>query len=216
MRFKPLAILTLTATMLTACGDDDVQEKKESHDSDDKVEHTQTSPETQKSKAHDAIALKDIKSNPKEAIKKAQEVYSNHRLKKVSFEHSNGEWVYKIEQQSKSEETEVILSDNNLKVLSKHVEKEASLLQGEFFKYSDTLDYKAAIEKAKTTFNGDIEKWSLEKDDGKLIYHVSLKKDATVREFDIDAESGEILKTENEHHDHEDKDHDHNESEDKD
>ncbi len=44
------------------------------------------------------------------------------------------------------------------------------------FKYSDAIDYKKAIKEGQKEFDGDIKEWSLEKDDGKLVYNIDLKK----------------------------------------
>ncbi|MEF9574031.1 PepSY domain-containing protein, partial [Staphylococcus aureus] len=45
-------------------------------------------------------------------------------------------------------------------------------------------------------FDGDIKEWSLEKDDGKLVYNIDLKKGNKKQEVTVDAKNGKVLKSE--------------------
>lgn len=44
--------------------------------------------------------------------------------------------------------------------------------------------------------DGDIKEWSLEKDDGKLVYNIDLKKGNKKQEVTVDAKNGKVLKSE--------------------
>lgn len=184
MKMKSLATIAASAILLTACGN-------ESSDSDTKSKNSNNNGDNKQ-----VIALEKIKTSPEDAIKKAQDVYSGQKLKGISYEKSNGEWGYKIEQQKSGEESEVIISDKNKKVLNKETEKEDSVDKNDEFKYSDAIDYKEAIKKGQKEFDGDIKEWSLSEDDGKLVYDMDIQKDDTKHEITVDAKNGKVLNNE--------------------
>lgn len=189
MKLKTLTTLSLSALLLTACGNNDQDNSNDSSNSNKPSKETLEKQVTQ---------LDKVKTSPEDAIKKAQSEYSGQALKGISFEESNGEWVYKIEQQRNNEESEVVISDKNQKVLHKTSEKEDSVDTQDSFKYSEAIDYKEAVKKGQKSFNGDIKEWSLSKDDGKLVYDLDLKKDTTKHELTIDAKNGKVLTDEQE------------------
>lgn len=184
MKFKTIATVTASALLLAACGNDASDNSKESKSSNEKGDNKQV------------IALDKIKTSPKEAVKKAEDVYSGQNLKGISYEKSNGEWAYKIEQQKTGTESEVIISDKNKKVLNKETEKEDSINKNDEFKYSDAIDYKKAIKNGQKEFDGDIKEWSLSEDDGKLVYDMDLQKGNTKHEITVDAKNGKVLNNE--------------------
>ncbi|MGO3049630.1 peptidase [Staphylococcus casei] len=184
MTIKRLATLTLSVVLLTACGNS-------SSDSDKKSAISSSEESNEK-----VITLNDIQTSPKAALKKAQSVYSGQHLKGISYEQHKGEWVYKIEQQKSNEESEVIVSDKDKKLINKESEKENSVDPKEAFKYSDAIDFKDAIKKGQKEVNGDIKEWSLSKDNGKLVYDMDLKKGNTQYEVSINAKNGKILNSE--------------------
>ncbi|UXS60526.1 PepSY domain-containing protein [Staphylococcus ureilyticus] len=184
MKSKGLALVTASAILLTACGNGSSDSGTKSESSNNNGDNKQV------------IALDKIKTSPEDAIKKAQDVYSGQNLKGISYEKSNGEWAYKIEQQKQGEESEVIISDKNKKVLNKETEKEDSVNKNDEFKYSDAIDYKEAIKKGQNEFDGDIKEWSLSEDDGKLVYDMDIQKDKTKHEITVDAKNGKVLNNE--------------------
>lgn len=167
MKLKSLAVLSMSAVVLTACGNDTPKDETKSTESNTNQDANTTK---------DVIALKDVKTSPEDAVKKAEETYKGQKLKGISFENSNGEWAYKVTQQKSGEESEVLVADKNKKVINKKTEKEDTVNENDNFKYSDAIDYKKAIKEGQKEFDGDIKEWSLEKDDGKLVYNIDLKK----------------------------------------
>lgn len=184
MKIKSFATITASALLLTACGSGASESDTKSDSSNNE------------GNSNNVIALNKIKTSPEDAVKKAQEVYSGQNLKGISYEKSNGEWSYKIEQQKSGEESEVIISDKNKKVLNKETEKEDSVNKNDEFKYNDAIDYKEAIKKGQKEFDGDIKEWSLSEDDGKLVYDMDIQKDNTKHEITVDAKNGKILNNE--------------------
>lgn len=184
MTIKRLAMLTLSAVLLTACGNS-------SSDGDKKSSSSSSEESNEK-----VITLNDIQTSPKAALKKAKSVYSGQNLKGISYEQYKGEWVYKIEQQKSNEESEVIVSDKDKALINKETEKENSVDSKEEFKYSDAINFKDAIKKGQKEVDGDIKEWSLSKDNGKLVYDMDLKKGNTKYEVSVDAKNGELLNSE--------------------
>ena len=177
---KTIALLSSAAILLGACGNggsDSASNKKDEGTKDA------------------TVAVKDIKTKPEDAIKKAQPTYKNQVLKDISYEKSNGDWVYKVEQQDtkNNKESEVIINDKDKKVIHKETEKGESNQSNDTFKYSDVKNYKDAIKSAQKDFDGDVKEWSLSKDDGKLVYNFDLQKGKEKHEVTVDAKTGKVL-----------------------
>ncbi len=123
MKLKSLAVLSMSAVVLTACGNDTPKMKQN--------QQSQILIKTNTTK--DVIALKDVKTSPEDAVKKAEETYKGQKLKGISFENSNGEWAYKVTQQKSGEESEVLVADKNKKVINKKTEKEDTVNENDNF-----------------------------------------------------------------------------------
>lgn len=190
MKLKVIGTMALSGLLLASCGND-------SSNSEDNGSKSETSNDKQsKESTEQVIALDKIKTSPEDAVKKAQEVYDGQDLKGISYEKSNGDWSYKIEQQTEGKESEVIIADQDKKVINKETENEDSINQNESFKYDDAIDYKKAIKNGQKEFDGDIKEWSLAKDEGKLVYDMDLQKDNTKHEITVDAKNGKVLNNE--------------------
>src|SRR5699024_11238635 len=115
----------LSGLLLASCGND-------SSNSEDNGSKSESSNDKQrKESTEQVIALDKIKTSPEDAVKKAQEVYDGQDLKAISYEKSNGDWSYKIEQQTEGKESEVIIADQDKKVINKETENEDSINQNE-------------------------------------------------------------------------------------
>ncbi len=79
-------------------------------------------------------------------------------------------------------------------MINKKTEKEDTMNENDNFKYSDAINYKKAIKEGQKEFDGDINNWSLEKDDGKLVYNIDLKKVIKNKEVTVDAKNGKVLR----------------------
>ena len=93
----------------------------------------------------------------------------------------------------------ILMVNGLIKVINKKTEKEDTMNENDNFKYSDAIDYKKAIKEGQKEFDGDIKEWSLEKDDGKLVYNIDLKKGNKKQEVTVDAKNGKVLKSEQDH-----------------
>jgi uncharacterized membrane protein YkoI len=179
---KTITLITASVLFLGACSQSD--------------NHTTTS-NHQKDSHQGTIALKKVKTKPEDAIKKAQNSYKNQQVTEISFEKSNGEWVYKVEQQNPQNhnESEVIVNDKSQRVEHKKSEKgdQDHSDDQDTFKYSEVKSYKSAIKAAQRAFDGEIKEWSLSKDDGKLVYDITLQKDKEQRDITVDAQTGKVI-----------------------
>ena len=190
MKFKMSALLLSSAVLLGACGGNG------SADSSDDNSKSNNTDNAHKS----SIALKDVSTDPKDAIKKAQNIYKDEKLKKISFEKEHGDWAYKVEQQNaqKREESEVVINDKDKKVASKEKETDESNSTNKEFDYNDMKSYKDAIKAGQKKFDGEIGEWSLHrsKDRGKFVYDMDLKKGKEKHEITVDAKTGKVLSDE--------------------
>ncbi|MCO4339692.1 PepSY domain-containing protein [Staphylococcus agnetis] len=184
MRVRFISALTASIILLGACGNNIEDNNAKSNASNEQQN------------IGSVIELNKIKNNPDKVVKQAQKEFSGQNLTGISFENSNGQWVYKIEQQKMGEESEVAIADSNNKILNKKAEKETAIDKSDEFEYSDAIIYKEAVKKAQKEFNGDIKEWSLSKSDGKLVYDLKLQKDDTIYEIKVNAKNGKILNKE--------------------
>jgi uncharacterized membrane protein YkoI len=153
--------------------------------------------QTANAKSKDTIKVSQIKTSPKQAVKKAKSVYGGQKVKEIAFEKSHGKWAYKVSQHKPGKESEVIVANKTNKVLSKETEKEDHMDKSKSFNYKDAINYKKALKKGQSKFKGDIGEWSLSKKHGKkLVYDMDLKKGKTKHEVSVDAKSGKVLSNE--------------------
>lgn len=201
MQKKMLSLLVASGLVLAACGQGGSSDENK-NDSEQKANTEQkqkgdTSGTSETGKNSNVIKLRDIKTQPEDAVKTAKKEYDGE-LKEISFEKEQGKWAYKIDLQKQGEEGEVIINSKDGKVMNKSTEKEDDYDKAKSFKYEDFKPYDEIIKKAKDNFNGDIHEWSLSRDsdEGKFVYDVDLQKGNSKQEFSLDAKTAKILKNE--------------------
>lgn len=199
MKIKIISLLLSSGMVLAACGQDDGSNEHSKKTDDQKPTEQKQSGDTsntsQTGKNNHAIKLNDIKTSPEDAVKTAKKEYQGE-VKEISFEKEQGKWAYKVDLQKQGEEAEVVIDDNNAKVINQSTEKEDDYNKEKSFEYKDFKPYKEVIKTAQDKFAGDIHEWSLSKDDdqGKFVYDIDLEKGNQKQEFTIDAKTGKILK----------------------
>ena len=201
MKTKMLSLLLASGVVLAACGQGGSgDEGKKSDNDSNKTEQKQsgdTSSTSETGKNSKTIKLNDIKTSPEEAVKTAKKEYDGE-VKEISFEKEQGKWAYKVDLQKQGEEAEVVINDNDGKLMHKSTEKEDDYDKKKSFEYKDFKSYKDIIKKAQDDFDGDIHEWSLSKDDdqGKFVYDLDLQKGNNKHEFSYDAKNGKLLSNE--------------------
>ncbi|WP_411843260.1 PepSY domain-containing protein [Salinicoccus sp. HZC-1] len=146
----------------------------------------------------DTITQEDISHDAKEAVDAAEEIFEGELIQ-VELDNEDNQWVYKVDLEQDSEEHEVLLSIDDLSVVNESTDTDDDDDTEDQFNYEDALPAEEAVQTAigEAGGNGEIEGWSLDKDDGTLEYEIELKNtDNGDADIKIDAESGDILENE--------------------
>jgi uncharacterized membrane protein YkoI len=98
--------------------------------------------------------------------------------------------------ESESEEYEVKLSVDDLSVVEEQTESDDDFDTDEHFSYGEAVPAEEAVQTAMDETNGELEGWTLDRDDGQLQYEVDMKNgDNGDSDVTINAENGEIVGT---------------------
>ncbi|MCD2138450.1 PepSY domain-containing protein [Salinicoccus halitifaciens] len=140
--------------------------------------------------------LDQLGSTPEEAVSAAQENFDGE-LMELELDQEDGDWVYKVSMENESEEYEAKMLAEDLSVISEETESNDGMDANDVFAYEDAIPHDEAVRTAMDEVGGELEGWTLDKDDGQLEYEIELMNtdaggDAEVK---INAESGEILET---------------------
>lgn len=145
------------------------------------------------------IALEDISMNADDAISIA-EGEAEGDIHEISFEHNGEEWVYKVDLNNGSKESEVVVNHDTEEVLDVRTEQEDDDDNDD---QNDVVDYGSlneaydAIDEAIADLGGgEIKEWSLSMDDGVAEYIIDLVYENQAYEYKINAETLEILESE--------------------
>ncbi|WP_017547642.1 PepSY domain-containing protein [Salinicoccus carnicancri] len=214
-RFKLAGILLSAGLIMAACGgdgedpggngdaedtsaDEGMQNMEE--DNEDAGGGNDTSddqPDSSGSSSSETISQEDINHEAREAVDAAMENYDG-RLTQIELDHEEGQWVYKLDMEQNSEEYETSLSVDDLSVINEQAETDDDKDSEDQFEYGDAMTAEEAVQTAidEAGGSGDIEGWSLDRDDGALEYEIELKNtDDGDADITIDAESGEVTST---------------------
>lgn len=143
--------------------------------------------------------LDELGSTPEEAVSAAQENFDGE-LTELELDDDNGQWVYKVHLQNDSEEYEVDLSADDLSASNEETESDNDNNDTEDqFSYGDAIPHDEAVQTALDEVGGELEGWSLDKDDGQLQYDVEVTNADNGNDTDvtINAESGEVMEVDN-------------------
>lgn len=120
----------------------------------------------------------------------------------VELDKERGAYVYEVEIQGKTKETEVKIDADSGKIINVKKEKLESEMSGIQPKISIEEAEKIAVEKVK----GTLTEISLDHETGKLVYEAEVQSKTEEHEVEIDAETGKIIKVESESQDNENED----------
>ena len=145
------------------------------------------------------IALEDISLSAEDAVSIA-EGEAEGDIHEISFENNGDGWVYKIDLNSGTEESEVVVDHDTEEVTDVRTEQEND---DDNDNAEDVVDYGSlneaydAIDEAIADLGGgEVKEWSLSMDDGVAEYNIDLVYEDQAYEYKIDAETLEILESE--------------------
>ncbi|KIH71239.1 PepSY domain-containing protein [Salinicoccus roseus] len=202
-RYKLASALLSASLVMAACGGAD--ENPDSSEVDEVVEENEefasTEESTEESNSQssgstgDTIAPEDLNHDAEEAVNAASENFDGE-LVEVELDNEDGQWLYKVDMESESEEYEAKLSVDDLSVVEEQTESDDDFDTDEHFSYGDAVPAEEAVQTAMDETNGELEGWTLDKDDDQLQYEVDMKNgDDGDSEVTINAENGEMMET---------------------
>ena len=129
--------------------------------------------------------------NEEEAVKIAMNNSPDWKLQKVELEHKLSGKQYEVVLIKESQEKDFVIDAITGEILSFETEKkDANLLPNVTINISFEDAVKIAMAESKT---GEFKKIELERKKGHLFYEVDIEDGIKVKEYRIDAETGEIL-----------------------
>ena len=142
--------------------------------------------------------LDELGSTPEDAVSAAQENFDGE-LVELELDEDSDQWVYKVNLENDSEEYEVKLSAEDLSVLSEETDTDDDNDTKDQFSYEDAIPHDEAVQTAIDEVGGELEGWTLDKDDGQLEYDIDVRNSDNGNDTDvtINAESGEVIEVDN-------------------
>ena len=142
------------------------------------------------------IALEDISLMASDALSIAEGEFEGD-VHDISFEQENGDWVYQFDMKNDSEEAEVIINHDTEEVMDVRTEQDNDNDdQDEVIDYGSLNEPYDAIDEAIADLGGgEVKEWSLSMDDGTPEYDIDLEYEGQTHEYTINAETLEILES---------------------
>lgn len=184
---------------------DDSESNEASGDAEDTADNTEDSADDNSDSASnessssgidgssDTISLDAITTDPSEAISIAEENFDGE-LTGFELDNDNNTWVYEVSLDTSDEDYELQVSVEDLSIINEYTEQDNNI-NIESFSYDDAVPYNEAVQTAIDETGGELEGFSLEVDDGQLVYEIELENTDSGDDVDvvINAESGEII-----------------------
>lgn len=213
MNKKWMSLLIASGLFLVACGNGQDQENNDKQNDKETTEQT-TNGDTKEDANDDqntedqndatednneqgAGDAEDVEASPENALDIAQEKEEGE-LTEISFEEENGKYVYKVDLLDGQNEKQVKIDANEQNVIEVEDDTESDNDENTF-KLTDAAVFDEVLKIAKDESDGELKEWTLNEDDGKLVYNIELEQDNQAStEFKIDAKTKEILEQDNE------------------
>lgn len=175
---------------------DSTSESEETESTDSESTDSSSGDDTETTDPTGVAVLDQLGSTPDEAVSAAQENFDGE-LMELELDQEGQDWVYNVSMENDTEEYEVKLMAEDLSIMNEETENNDGMDANDVFAYEDAIPHEEAVQTAMDEVGGELEGWTLDKDDGQLEYEIELMNtdaggDAEVK---INAESGEILET---------------------
>lgn len=196
-----------TSTAANPAGGNDPSTDSNADEADDADDSSSESTETEGSSnkvdtdsgqsGNQTIALEDISLMAADAISIAEEEAEGD-IHEISFEKDGDSWVYKVDLNNGSEESEVVVEHDTEEVIDVRTEQDDDDdNQDEVIDYNSLNEAYDAIDEAIADLGGgEVKEWSLSMDDGTPEYDIDLEYEGQTHEYTINAETLEILESE--------------------
>lgn len=196
-----------TSTAANPAGGNDPSTDSNADEADDVDDSSSESTETEGSSnkvdtdsgqsGNQTIALEDISLMAADAISIAEEEAEGD-IHEISFEKDGDSWVYKVDLNNGSEESEVVVDHDTEEVIDVRTEQDDDDdNQDEVIDYNSLNEAYDAIDEAIADIGGgEVKEWSLSMDDGTPEYDIDLEYEGQTHEYTINAETLEILESE--------------------
>lgn len=174
---------------------DDTEDTTDSTD-DTSTDGTDTAEDSESTDATGVAVLDQLGSTPDEAVSAAQENFDGD-LVELELDQEGGDWVYNVSMENESEEYEVRLLADDLSIMNEQTENNDDSDMNDGFAYEDAIPHEEAVQTAIDEVGGELEGWTLDRDDGQLEYDVEMVNTDSGNDMDvtINAESGEVIET---------------------
>ncbi|RVU53881.1 PepSY domain-containing protein [Anaerosphaera multitolerans] len=195
---KKLHLITsmgLCILLLTGCGNKNTVNTPEQNINTEKTEIAE--------KVEDTTLEKEVQNNTTAAIdpSKALETFNSHfpnvGLTKIALDYYRGQYHYDIEGVDDNFEYEMEINSETGEIIKEEKENldrdDVFEEKANIFNLSDAIPVQDAITKVLENHGGEFKEWTLEKDDGILIYEIDVIDGNRDFEVYVNAETGEIL-----------------------
>lgn len=142
-----------------------------------------------------SISLDSITTDPADAIATAHENFEGD-LVSLELDNDNNTWVYEVNLETSDDEYELQVAVEDLSVINEHTEQDNNI-NIESFSYDDAVPFNEAVQTAIDEVAGELEEFTLEMEDGQLIYEIEIRDADGGNDYDvvINAETGELIST---------------------
>ncbi|MFD2830860.1 PepSY domain-containing protein [Corticicoccus populi] len=217
--YYKMLIIILSTAALAACGSNNDENTDDTNASQDTSTADNSNENTDDSTAEDSgsnddsteentndsngsidgssnsISLDNITTDPADAIATAHENFEGD-LVSLELDNDNNTWVYEVNLETSDDEYELQVSVEDLSVINEHTEQDNNI-NIESFSYDDAVPFNEAVQTAIDEVGGELEGFTLEMEDGQLIYEIEIRDADGGNDYDvvINAETGELITT---------------------
>ncbi|MGM0237639.1 PepSY domain-containing protein [Enterococcus sp. AZ103] len=146
--------------------------------------------------------LSNLPMTTQEAIDLYNENYPDSDITQIELEMSLGKPIYQVSGRNNTEEFEIRFDATSKEIISQQTEQVDRDEQNDLDRQQDAIDVSNIITAdeaasiASNAVSGTVDEIKLDKDDGVVFWEVKLKEGQMENEVKINAESGDVLTTE--------------------
>lgn len=201
MKKTPIFLIALSSLFFVACSSqNDNDNATPASPSSSSV--ASSSDNTSSTVSQGNAALTNLPMTTQEAIDLYNENYPDSDITQIELEMSLGTPVYQVSGRNNTEEFEIRFNATSKEIISQQTEQVDRDEQNDLDRQQDAIDVSNIITAdeaatiASNTVSGTVDEIKLDKDDGIVYWEVKLKEGRMENEVKINAQSGDVLTTE--------------------